>query len=143
MTQIDFYLLGSSGQNSKEGVACRLTEKAFRAGHQVCLLTESENHSHKLDQLLWTFKAGSFIPHEISENGSNDHPELPVIITHQDPPDNLHDVLISLNPETPSCFSRFNRLAEVVEDSDNSKQQARERYRYYRDRGYPLNTHEL
>lgn len=144
MTQIDFYLLGSSSyNNSKEGVACRLTEKAFKAGHQVCVLTESEAHSRKLDKLMWTYKAGSFIPHEVSENANDCNSEFPVIITHQNPPDHFHDVLISLNSESPSCFSRFSRLAEVVENSDNAKQQARERYRFYRDRGYPLNTHEL
>jgi len=143
MTQIDFYLLGDSARHNTDSVTCRLVQKAYQQGHQVCVLTQNREHSQKLDQLMWTFDPNSFIPHEVQENGSDNNTSAPVIITHETPPENLHDILISLGDKTPAGFSRFNRLAEIIDNSDNAKEQARERYRFYRDRGYPLNTHEL
>jgi DNA polymerase IIIc chi subunit len=55
----------------------------------------------------------------------------------------LHDVLISLAPEVPTWFSRFTRIAELVGAAEDDKVRGRERFRFYRERGYPLETHNL
>ena len=68
---------------------------------------------------------------------------LPVIIGHGEPPDTCHDVLVSLVTDVPPFFSRFERVLEVVDNTEDNRTQARERYRFYRDRGYQLETHEL
>jgi DNA polymerase-3 subunit chi len=52
-------------------------------------------------------------------------------------------VLISLASAIPSFFSRFGRVADVVGATEEAKQQARERFRFYRERGYSLQTHSL
>jgi DNA polymerase III subunit chi len=43
----------------------------------------------------------------------------------------------------PPWFGRFNRVAEPVGADEAARAAARERYRYYQDRGYTLNTHKL
>ena len=53
------------------------------------------------------------------------------------------DVLINLAGSVPSFFGRFERVAEIVDQSDAQKQVARERYRFYRDRGYALQSHNV
>jgi DNA polymerase-3 subunit chi len=56
----------------------------------------------------------------------------------------LHDeMLINLHAEWPAFFSRYQRLAEIVGGDDAERAQARERYRFYRDRGYAIRTHDL
>jgi DNA polymerase-3 subunit chi len=56
----------------------------------------------------------------------------------------IHDeVLINLRDETPSMFSRFRRLIEIVSVEDADRAAARERFRFYRDRGYEIRTHQL
>ncbi|RDJ93817.1 DNA polymerase III subunit chi, partial [Lacticaseibacillus rhamnosus] len=40
-------------------------------------------------------------------------------------------------------FSRFQRLVEIVGTDASDRQAARERYRFYRDRGYEIRTHQL
>lgn len=143
MTQIDFYLLGPGSNHNGEHFACRLVQKAYSQGHSICLLTENEAHSKQLDRLMWTFSASSFVPHETHAGDHASDVVVPVLVTHETPPDHFDDVLVSLCAETPSWFSRFCRLAEVVNNSDTAKQLARKRYKYYQDRGYPLNTHEI
>jgi len=141
MTRVDFYLLSSPEGNSKALAACRLTQKAFRLKHRIYILTENTDASASLDRLLWTFQPGSFVPHQI-QDGAVD-PDLPVLIGHENPPDGFDDVLISLAPEVPEFFDRFNRVAEIVSADETERAGARERFRRYRDRGADVQTHNL
>jgi DNA polymerase-3 subunit chi len=56
-------------------------------------------------------------------------------------PDGLDGVLINLSDEIPRFFGRFDRVAEVIPRS--RRDAGRDRYKFYRDRGYPLFHHEL
>jgi DNA polymerase-3 subunit chi len=141
MTKVDFYLLGSDG-DSRERIACRLAEKAWRLGNRVYLLAPDKAAAHALDDLLWTFSQGSFVPHAVCAN-DGDAEAHPVLIGHNEPPAALHDVLISLAPEVPAWFGRFTRIAELVGAAEDDKVRGRERFRFYRERGYPLETHNL
>jgi DNA polymerase-3 subunit chi len=141
MTTVDFYLLGDAAADARERTACRLADKAFRLGHQVYLFTGDAVSTTRLDQLLWTFSAGSFIPHQAGARTVD--AGLPVYVGHDEPALELADVLISIADEVPTFFSRFTRVAEIVGSDEQAKEQGRQRYRFYRDRGYPLNTHNL
>jgi DNA polymerase III subunit chi len=140
MTRVDFYLLPDD-DGSKSLAACRLAHKAFRLGHRVYLLAPDAAEAGRLDQLLWTFHPGSFIPHAI--NGVPDDPDLPVLVGHDAPPERLNDVLISLAPQVPDYFERFARVAELVAPGEPERSAARERFRFYRDRGLDVQTHNL
>ncbi len=52
-------------------------------------------------------------------------------------------MLINLAADVPDFFSRYERVAEVVDGNSARREQSRERYRFYRDRGYKLNTHQV
>jgi DNA polymerase-3 subunit chi len=55
-----------------------------------------------------------------------------------------HDqALLNLRTERPPFFSRFQRLIEIVTRDDEDRRLARERYRFYRDRGYEIRSHDL
>ena len=141
MTRIDFYLLEHSAEGGKDATVCKLTDKAFKLGHRVYILAASREEAQRLDRLLWTFSDGSFIPHGLSTEQTD--ADLPVLIGDGEPSATHEDVLISLTAEVPEYFSRFQRVAEVVDASDATKHLARERFRFYRDRGYALQTHQL
>lgn len=93
-----------------------------------------------MDTLLWTFNQGSFLPHEIWQP-EQQAAECPILIGHQEPPEIHHQVLINIASEVPRFFSSFERLLEVVDPGDPSP--GRQRYQYYKDRGYPLETHKI
>lgn len=144
MTRIDFYLLTADAA-AKPLLACRLANKAFRLGHQSYILTVDSGEAERLDKLLWTFSPDSFVPHGLYDGtaGSTAAPAYPVTIGCLEPPLACHDVLISLLPEVPDWFGRFARVVELVGNEEQDKARARERFRFYRERGYPLETHDI
>ncbi len=138
MTNVDFYILANGSQDH---IACKLSEKAWSLGNRVYIHTESAQQAKHIDELLWTFRDGSFVPHE--QYQTNVTCESPIQIGCHESPDTDCDVLINLAAEVPLFFSRFLRVAELVGTNLTAKTQGRERFRFYRDRGYPLKTHEL
>ena len=64
MPEISFYLLPTSSGQDRDLFVCKLIEKAYRHGEYPYVLTGSPEHSQKIDDLLWTFRPGSFIPHQ-------------------------------------------------------------------------------
>jgi DNA polymerase-3 subunit chi len=141
MTRVDFYLLDHATEGGKDAAVCKLAHKAFRLGHRIYILTHDHEDAQRLDRLLWTFAAYSFIPHGLGARPAD--ADLPVLIGQNEPPAAHEDVLIQLTPQVPEFFSRFQRVAEVVDGSDGEKTRARERFRFYRSRGYELQTHNL
>lgn len=140
MTRVDFYILQDSRADTGR-VTCKLAEKAYKQGHQVYINAASDQQLKQLDELLWTFRDGSFLPHErYSSDTAGEHP---ILLGHAIEPDGPSDVLVNLADEIPAFFSRFNRVAELVGGDDEQREAARTRYRFYKDRGYTLNTHKL
>ncbi len=140
MTRVDFYILPDQAEQNRMVLACRLAEKAFRQGHQIYIHTSSEQVSEQLDELMWTFRQNSFVPHQLATAAD----QAPVTIGHQEQaPDEQADVLLNMSAEVPLFFSRFKRVAELVNQAEDTRQQGRIRYKFYRDRGYPMHTHNL
>lgn len=141
MTRVDFYVLEDTSPGAAPLFACRLTEKAMKQGHCIYINTASDQQLQQLDDLLWSFRAGSFLPHTVYNPGVNQ--VEPVLLGHATEPDGTDDVLVNLAPDVPLFFSRFKRVVELVSSDENQKAAARERYGFYRDRGYTLNTHRI
>jgi len=66
-----------------------------------------------------------------------------VLIAHAGESGDEHDVLINLAPDVPVFFSRFERVAEPVDAEPPARAASRERFRFYRDRGYEPTVHRL
>lgn len=137
MTRVDFYF----NAVDKADVAMRLAAKAYQAGQRTLLYTEDEALAAQLDARLWTAQQLSFIPHVRCG-----HPlaaKTPILIGAQ--PDDLRscDVIINLGHQPPGCFTRFDRLIEIVTADEADRYAARGRYRFYQERGYALHTHDL
>lgn len=144
MTRIDFYVLDRPASDARLLLACRLAEKAVEQNYEVLINAASEPESFRLDELLWTFSQGSFLPHRLLASAGNAEEGEHVLIGCGLPPGESHvDLLINLAPAVPPFFSRFERVAEVVGAEDENKSAGRERFRYYRDRGYELQTHQV
>jgi DNA polymerase-3 subunit chi len=141
MTRVDFYILQGDDAHTRPLFTCRLAEKAYALGHRVYIHTESATQTTHLDELLWTFKQDSFLPHAVQ--GAEPDAPSPILLGHAAEPDANTDVLINLAPEVPLFFSRFERVAELIDQQEQRKRQGRERYSFYRDRGYELQTHQL
>ena len=137
MTRIDFYEL-KSGRFRPDQLLCQLSLKAHKNQQRVLLLTESEQDSLRLDKALWTFDDVNFIPHGINEGSQT----LNCInIYHQTQANEPYDILINTHSKVPEHIGQFARVIELVHE--HNKEVAREHFRYYKDRGYPINHNSV
>jgi len=141
---VTFYLTGDDYRDGRLRLACRLAETAYKHGHKVYIHTPNQRVSEDLDRLLWTFADGSFVPHAVA--GADTHApsdDYPVIIGAAEPDESHDDVLIPLLEGVPGYFQRFTRVMEAVDSGNAEKQQARARFKAYRDLGINPETHNL
>lgn len=145
MGRVDFYILSIEGPDEPLRVACRVADKAWRQGNRVRVESDDVNALRRLDELMWTFKQESFLPHEIEGEHSDwqDLDPAPVVLATPGTPADVPDVLINLSRALPPVSQRCARIAEIVSANLESKQAGRDRYRTYRDRGCELSTHQL
>ena len=142
MSRIDFYILTEAGESARHVFACRLAEKAYRLNNSVHIRTADVSLASRIDELLWTFRDGSFVPHEIVK--TNEAAEAPVTIGSRDGGTNaVSDLLINLSPDTPVNIAAFPRIAEIVSSDEDSRLQSRQRFAAYRDQGHTLETHNI
>jgi DNA polymerase-3 subunit chi len=137
MTQIDFY----THVDDRLDVAARLVAKAWQQHGSVRVLTPDGATTDALDRLLWMQPATSFVPH--CRLASPLAGETPIIVDDALEHEGPAAVLINLARQPPPFFTRFERLAEIVSSEAADAQAGRERYRFYRERGYELRAHNL
>lgn len=140
-TRVDFYILAASEPASRLQFACRLTEKAYNLQHQVYAHTASAADAQRLDEMLWTFSQGSFVPHQIL--GSANEERAPVNIGMAEQCKDSGDLLINLTDKTPDFVSNFARVAEIIDGQEESRQAGRERFKRYRQLGLEPVTHNI
>ena len=140
MPKIDFYILSEEQSSAADAFACRLTEKAYTLGHRIYLHTDNAASAKHLDNLLWTFRDGSFLPHEMA---ATTPPESPIVVGYQAVPEDQDDLLINLANTPLPELQRFSRVAEIVAGDESRRSAARERFRQYRDLGYELESHQI
>jgi DNA polymerase-3 subunit chi len=141
MPRVDFYVLEEADADSRLRLACRLAEKAFSPDQRVFVLAASANEARQLDELLWTFRDRSFVPHALVD--APDAHLMPVLIGTDAAAVASADVLINLGPGVPPGYERFGRIVEPLDGDRERRQQGRERFRYYRERGDSLQSHDV
>jgi len=137
--QVDFYLLGESSPGAAK-LACRLALMALERKQEIFIITASEASSEQLDELMWQYPEGRFIPH--ARTGGQDSAKAPVNIGMLSSL-NPADVVINLCPEAVPQPERFNRVLEIVPYDDNEKEASRVKFRIYRNLGLNPQTHEI
>ena len=136
MTRVDFY----SNAEPKLQVACQLVAKATRQHLRVVVYVPDESTARGFDK-LWTYQAVGFAPDYPAHRALAS--ETPVVIARGDAEMPHYQVIVNLHADSPPSFGRFERLIELVGAGDDDRRLARDRYRFYRDRGYEIHHHDL
>ncbi len=139
--RVDFYVLAAADAAARLRFACRLTEKVYNLSQRVHVHTDSPAAAQELDDLLWTFRHGSFVPHELARSGAP--PQSPVTIGHgaERPPP--VDLLINLASVVPEFADGFPRVAEIIDGSADSRELGRAHFRRYKQSGCAPATHNI
>ena len=137
MTEILFYTFADDPLD----IARRVASKAHGQGKHVMIYAPDSQLADTMDRMLWTTPTLAFVPHCRDTDALA--AETPVLIGAN--PDALHtaDVMINLHHAQPPSFARYERLVEIIDQTDTGREQGRERYRFYQTRGYALQTHDM
>ncbi len=140
MTRISFF----HGARDRLQAAASWLAGAWERRERVLVYVPDAALADRLDHLLWTQPAIAFLPHCPADSPLA--AETPVVITRRldesaQPPEDQR--LLSLADEIPPGFARFAELIEIVSNDDAVRLPARERFKFYRDRGYDIGTFDL
>jgi DNA polymerase-3 subunit chi len=137
MTQISFF---HGASDRLQAIAAWLV-RAGSEGRQVLVYVPAGDRSEQLDRLLWTHPATGFVPHCRASDPMA--AETPILLAAEldDPP--RDNCLLNLSNEIPPGFSRFQQLIEIISVDDEDRLPGRERFRFYRERGYPLENRDI
>ncbi len=141
LPEVVFYVLASSSQPERQDFACKLVEKIYRGGQFCYLLTEDSHQADDLDKLLWTFRAGSFVPHQLFRGSVPEFPNT-ILIGGVEIPEAWQKIIVNLSTHFPPTASPTERIVEILDNSDESRQAGRLRYRHYLDAGLEIVTHK-
>ncbi len=142
MAEVSFYILPSESTQERYEFACKLIEKAYRSGCFCYVLTDNAEQSQKIDDLLWTFRAGSFIPHQIY-TGERTTLEKIILIGSLDVPELWQKTVINLSSYCPKQVDKIERILEILDNSEATKELGRNRYRHYQQSGITITTHKI
>jgi len=192
VAEVSFYILPTESLDDRYLFACKLIEKAYRSGSFCYVLTDSAEQSRIIDDLLWTFRAGSFIPHQIytgeppdiardgvyaaglsgagaaiardgvyaaslsgtgaaiareggyaaGSPGASAAIEQVILIGSLNPPEHWQKALFNLSSRYPEIGPQTGRILEILDNSETTKAEGRNRYRRYQQSGMKITTHK-
>ncbi|HTU64777.1 MAG TPA: DNA polymerase III subunit chi [Steroidobacteraceae bacterium] len=142
MPRVDFYVSAEAGEGARLRLACRVAEKAYLAKQKVVVFSDDASLLPKIDELLWTFGDGSFVPHDtVTRDGAAC--EAPVALTSGPLPEGTADVLVNLGAAVPPFFEKFGRIAEFLDARPEVRAAGRERFKTYRAKSIEPTTHNV
>lgn len=155
MTEVAFHV----NLPDKLAYACRLLRKAYQstllgatdasagmsggaAGAVIGVIGPAET-LRALDMALWQFSVPDFIPHCAAIAPAHMLAASPIVLaaTCAALP-RQQGMLVHLGQQVPEGFECFARLIELVSADESDRAAARQRFKHYRDRGYPMQIHD-
>jgi DNA polymerase-3 subunit chi len=142
LPEVSFYVLPTHDQQQRQDFACKLIEKIYRSSHFPYVMTDSAEQAEQIDNALWTFRAGSFVPHQIYRG------EIPaftgtILIGSENIPEGWQKIVVNLSSLYPPTTAPTERILEILDNSEECKQAGRQRYRQYQQAELAITTHKM
>jgi DNA polymerase III subunit chi len=140
--RVDFYVSEDAGEVTRLKLACRVVEKAYLAKQRVLVFCDDAALLSRIDEMLWTFGDGSFVPHDVvARDGAAC--EAPVALSAGPLPAEAGVVLINLGTVVPAFHGKFERIAEFLDGRPEVRAAGRERFKSYRSQSIEPQTHKV
>ncbi len=134
MTEISFHFNVADKTDYAAGLLRTVLKRQLRA-----LVVGDSSSVQALSQQLWCRSPESFLPHCFGTADRSIVVRTPVVLAEQANSDwGDFSVLINLLPTVPHGFERYGRLLELVTTLVQDRLDARERWKYYANRGYEI-----
>ncbi|WP_027966000.1 DNA polymerase III subunit chi [Halomonas halocynthiae] len=144
MTRIDFYILPDTTLDARLDFACKLAETIVNKGYRLHIHAQDDAMASAIDDHLWVFRPDAYLPHALL--GSEQADNVAITIGHQAPPVTDHSAplaMLNLHSDIPEWFSRFERVAEIINQHQDVLTTKRKCWQVYKERGYPVTAHQL
>lgn len=139
MTQVDFYLLKQINLSACYRFSCRFAEQAYQADQALYYLVDTIEQAQQLNDLLWTWRDISFIPHCLDGSEAVEKIRIGTCA-----PLSLEKYfLVNLTPQVLDFFTDFVVVVEIVPDESHAKRCAREKYKIYQQKKIEITIHRL
>ncbi|MDI9335848.1 MAG: DNA polymerase III subunit chi [Gammaproteobacteria bacterium] len=137
MCEIEFHF----NVQDKKPYLYQLLLRAYQKHFRYAVVTR-ESDLHALDTFLWTYQATEFLPHCIYTSSIAQLKHSPIVLfsTNCSSISCFTDIpyLIQDTEEPWTCFSSFEKVMEIVSTEEQDKYHAREKWKYYKQKGYPM-----
>jgi DNA polymerase-3 subunit chi len=129
MTYIDFYF----NVENKFNKIHEIIEREIVRKRKIFIHVDDLSGAKALSDFLYTASLASFLPHSVGH-----YEEMTPIHIDWDHKFVTDDFMINLKSDILPAFSRYLRLIEIVSQNEEDKKTARDRLKFYRDRGYEI-----
>ena len=134
MTEVIFVETSASRMEIR---ACEIAEENHARGSRLQIIALDQEQAERLDDLLWTFKPDSFVPHGLWV-GSLDEPDQPVVITIRKEQLQGMDSLLMMGYSEVDLVSRFSHAVHLVVDTEERLDSSRRYWTLLKDAGFSL-----
>lgn len=138
MTEVVFYILASNTAEQKQAFTCKLLQKIHTEQRRADLLLPNQATMHALDMAIWQYKPESFIPHVIAGEAP-----APIQLYAHTLTQGCNDCLINLHSEFQPQFNRYQRVIEILDQTETLIELGRERFKQYRKLGITPTVHKI
>jgi len=152
-TQVMFYLLSEQGnqasdKNSADDEqsadtssalyhACLQASYFYRQNQRVFIYAQEQQQAEAVDEMLWAFDSDSFVPHNLVGEGPKQGAAVEI---SAQAPQGRRPILINLTATVPNFANQFQFIVDFVPSDEAQKQQARERFKAYRQWGFQVDN---
>ena len=121
---------------------CKLIEKGYKQNiNPIFIKTDTQKQAEEIDKILWTFRQESYIPHTLVDQDSNN--TQPVQIGWIDNEIEDAEAIINLSDGMPDISNHLKKIHEIIENIDEKKDKARERWKKYKSIGFNIKAHKV
>lgn len=138
--KVEFYSLHTQDRNKLDHWVCEKIESLYLAHRKIFVLCEDKAATLRIDDALWSFKADSFIAHNLQ--GEAPSPPPPVQIGCNAQNTSFNDILINLSTHLPEQYHRYRLIISIVPNDESHKAALRNHFRFYRRHGYQIHHYE-
>jgi len=141
MPRADFYLIAKPRFLTEPlKLVCELARKAYDSNQSTLILARDQAQAEELDDLLWSFDADAYIPHQIAGSDEDDE-ETPVLLATPDSDTPSRPLVINLRDA--AWQGACERVLEVVPADPAAREPLRERWKQYKAMGLELNKYDM
>jgi DNA polymerase-3 subunit chi len=137
VTRIEFL----HGAPDRLSAAVAWLRQAWQQRRPVLVYVPAREAADQLDRLLWSQPSTGFLPHCRADSPLAS--ETPVLLADDLGRLPQDQCLLNLTDELPPGFQRFEEVVEIVSTAGADRLPARERFKFYRERGYALEARDI